>query len=154
MTTTRLSRKVPIVSMLVKVAKQALGSFRRVLPIIVSISNNKANNPFINTSIGGRGNSQSPSIVNVSIMVSVVASISTLFKFVKFCCGLVVDWFVVDQEPKSGVAILIWVGIFAFSLRACCTEELLLKMGSLVIASCLPLFLFGINEKSSSLCPL
>jgi hypothetical protein len=47
-----------------------------------------------------------------------------------------------------GWQFLIWVGIFAFSLRACYTQELLLEMESLVAPGCLPLFLCGINEKS------
>jgi len=83
--------------MLVKVANSILGSCKRVLSIIVSIFYNKANNPFIKKKFGGGGgNSQSPFIVNVSIMVNALASISTLLKSIRFCCGFVVDWFVVD----------------------------------------------------------
>jgi hypothetical protein len=81
--------------MLVKIAKQVLGSHKRILSIVVSISNNKANNPFNNIFFGG-GSSQSPSIVNVSIVANAFASTSNLFKSVKFCCGFVVDWFVID----------------------------------------------------------
>ncbi len=89
--------------------------------------------------------------MNVSTMANAFASTSTLLKSIKFCCGFVVDRFVVDWEPKSGVAILVWVRIFGFSLRACCTQELFLEMESLVTLGCLPLFLCGVNNKSSSL---
>ncbi len=81
--------------MLIKIAKQALGSHKRILSIIVSVSDNKANNPFNNIFFGG-GSSQSPSIVNVSIVANALASTSTLFKSVKFCCEFVIDWFVID----------------------------------------------------------
>jgi hypothetical protein len=49
------------------------------------------------------------------------------------------------------VAVLVWVGIFSFSLRACCTQELLLEMESLITLNYLPLFLCEVNKKSSSL---
>jgi hypothetical protein len=82
--------------MLIKIAMQALRSYRKILSIIMFVSDNKANNPFINTFFGGGGSSQSPSIVNVSIVASAFASTSTLLKFVRFFCGFVVDWFVVN----------------------------------------------------------
>jgi hypothetical protein len=34
--------------------------------------------------------------VNVSIVANALASTSTLFKSVKFCCEFVIDWFVID----------------------------------------------------------
>jgi hypothetical protein len=34
--------------------------------------------------------------VNVFIMANALASILALFKFVRFICGFIVDWFVVD----------------------------------------------------------
>jgi hypothetical protein len=148
---TRLLHKVLIVSMFVKIAMQALGSCRKVMSITVSISNNNINNPCIYTSFGTRGNSQPPSIMNVSIVANVFASTSALLKVVKCRCGFVVDKFAIDWEPKSGVVVLVWVRIFGFSLGACYSQELLLKMESLVPPNYLPLFLCGISEKSSSL---
>jgi len=49
------------------------------------------------------------------------------------------------------VVVLIWARIFAFSLGACCKQKFFLKMESLMTPSCLPLFLCGVSEKSSSL---
>jgi hypothetical protein len=118
---TRLLHKVPIISMFVKIAMQALGSCRRVMSITISVSINNTNNPFIYTSFGTRGNSQPPSIVNVYTVANVFASTSALLKFVKCRCGFVVDKFAIDWEPKSGVVVLVWVRIFGFSLGACYT---------------------------------
>ncbi len=81
--------------MFIDITKQTLGSCRRVLSIIMFVFDNKANNPFINISFGGGGSLQSPSIVNVSIVASALASTSTLFKSIKFCCEFIVDWFVI-----------------------------------------------------------
>jgi hypothetical protein len=53
------------------------------------ISNNKENNPFINNFFGG-GNSQSLSIVNVSVIASALASTSTRLKYVAFFYGNVI----------------------------------------------------------------
>jgi hypothetical protein len=78
-------------------------------------------------------------------------SISALLKFVKCCFGFVVDKFAIDSEPKNGVVVLVWVGIFRFSLGACYTQELLLEMESFITPNRLPLFLCGVSEKSSSL---
>jgi len=57
----------------------------------VSVSNNNANNPFINTSFGGGGGSQSPSIVNVYALANALASTLTLLKFIRFLYGNVID---------------------------------------------------------------
>jgi hypothetical protein len=67
---TRLLHKVLIVSMFVKIAMQTLGSCKIVMSITITVFNNNTNNPFINTSFGGGGNSQPPSIVNVSIVAN------------------------------------------------------------------------------------
>jgi len=83
---TRLLRKVSIVSMFIRIAMQALGSCRRILSITISMFDKNANYPFTNTSFGRGGNSQSPSIVNVSAMANAFASTSTLLKSVKFHC--------------------------------------------------------------------
>ncbi len=147
----KLLHKVSIVSMLVKIAMQALGFCKRVMSITIFVFDNNTNNPFINTSFRGGGNSQPPSIMNISIVANAFASTLALLKFVKFRCGFVVEKFAIDWEPKSGVVVLVWVGIFGFSLGACCTQELFLEMGSLVTHDCLPLFLCGVSEKSSSL---
>ncbi len=69
---------------------QALGSCKSVLSKTVSILDNNVNNPFINISFGRGGNSQTPSIVNVSTMANAFVSTSTLFKYVKFHYGFVV----------------------------------------------------------------
>jgi len=88
--TSRLLHKVPIVSLFIRIAMQALGSCRSVLSKIVSILDNNANNPFINISFGRGGSSQTPSIVNVYEVANALVSTSTLFKYVKFHYGFVV----------------------------------------------------------------
>ncbi len=47
--------------------------------------------------------------------------------------------------------VLVWARIFGFSLGTCCTQGLLLEMESLITTSHLPLFLYGVSEKSSSM---
>jgi hypothetical protein len=66
--------------------------------------------------------------VNVFVVANAFPSTSALLIFVKFHCGFVVDKFAIDWEPKNDVVVLIWVGIFGFSLGACCTQKLLLEM--------------------------
>jgi hypothetical protein len=120
--TIRLLCKVPIVSMLIRIAMQALGSCRGILSINLFVCDNNTNNPFINISFGGGGNLQSPSIVNVFAMVNALTSTLILFKSVIFHCGFVIDKFAINWEPNNGVAVLVWVGIFSFSLGAYCTQ--------------------------------
>jgi hypothetical protein len=71
------------------------------------LSYNNTNNPFIDTFFGRENNSQSPFIVNVSIVANVFASMLALLKSIKFCCGFLVDKFTVDWEPKIGVVVLV-----------------------------------------------
>jgi hypothetical protein len=55
--------------------------------------------------------------VNAFAVANALASTLALFKSIEFCYAFVIDW-----EPKNGVTILVWLGIFAFSLEACCTQ--------------------------------
>jgi hypothetical protein len=55
--TTRLLHRILIVSMFIKIAIQALGSWKRVMSITIFVFDNNTNKPFINTSFGGGGNS-------------------------------------------------------------------------------------------------
>jgi hypothetical protein len=92
------------------------------MSISIYVFDNNINNPFINMFFKGGGNSQPPFIVNVFVVANAFASTLTLLIFVKFRCGFAVDKFVIDWEPKSGVVVLIWVGIFYFSLGMYCTQ--------------------------------
>jgi hypothetical protein len=96
-----LLHKVLIVSMFIRIAIHFLRSCKIVMSIIVSIFNNKENNPFINIFFGGGGNSQSPFIMNVFAIANALASTSTLLKYVSFFY-----WNVIASSWKQGLVCI------------------------------------------------